>query len=117
MKRERVLGWLAILFAAAAIGFGGLWMQERARLQAYHDVTAAQGVIEGLGPGFEDVRAVVSTHIRANVLGEVNSTQDLERLNRSLDSLEPAQRARVHVIVKVRQGPPATDRTETRQER
>ena len=100
--RQRLLTWLTIGFAAAAVAFGGLWLQERARARAYRDATVVRDTVAELGAGFEGVRVVVSSHPRANVLGRVDSDEDLARLNRALNELDPSLRSRLHVGVSVR---------------
>ena len=107
--RNRLLAWLVIVFAAAALAFGGLWLQERARSRAYRDQDIARSAIDQLGPTFGEVRVVVSTHIRANVLGRVESDADLARLYGALDETDPTLRDRLHVAVKVKPAVAAED--------
>jgi hypothetical protein len=84
MVREKILKWCAIVIAAIAVLFGGLWRQERAVVAAYRDESVCWRVIQSEGAACQKVAAGVSSHPKAVVSGEVASEADRERLERRL---------------------------------
>jgi hypothetical protein len=103
MTRDRLYGWLVILFASAAIAFGGLWQEERRRVAAYGDASSCWRVVRAEGPACADVTVGVTTHPMASVQGTVGSAAERDHLEKRLtEELGQEGRSRVRFGVRVR---------------
>lgn len=109
MKRDRLYGWLVIVFGSLAILFGELWDRERRRASAFQDAWACWRVVHEQGPAYADVTVGVSTHPLAFVQGTVASGAERGHLDKVLsEQLGAAQRSRVRFVVRVREDSPST---------
>ena len=103
MPRERLYGWFVIVLAAAAVLFGGLWSQERARVAAYRDAAACWEVVRAGGAAYADVTVGVTSHPKAVVSGTLATPADRDRLVALLSEALGAERLR-RVAVQVQVG-------------
>ena len=83
----RLLTWAVIALAVTSVLFAGLWLQEREMRRVYSDARATTEAVRRLGPGFENVEISVSSHPRVNVLGEVGTQEEIERLKNAIGNL------------------------------
>ena len=102
-RHPRVLVCLVIIFVALTIMFGGLWKQELAKVAAYQIESQCNRLLKTLDSRFSKVNVVVSSHPRANILGEVATQADRDFLNqRVTEELGPARRATIGFSVRLK---------------